>query len=256
MEETNLESTNENDINPSIMDFQKNIEQKIREILVVEDTPESLAVAKKFYNSQNNLNVDYAMDRNTALSMLENKKYDGVITDRSLPRNEEESLKSGITIPSEKIEKYFELYSQNPIKIGSPGNSSYWGQTYDRNQGYLIAGTARLLKDIPVVIHSYHGASSEFWEILKTAEITESQKREIKIVFDQYSLPFEEMLETCGAIQGLEDFFSNQSGEDWGDKNSCNIKYKGTATGTTKKDSESWALALQYLKENIAKKIK
>lgn len=129
----------------------------------------------------------------------------------------------------------------------------YWGLSYDRNQGYLVAGTARLLKDIPVVIHSYHSESSEFWEILKISKITESQKREIAMIFNQYSLPFEEMLETYGAVQQLDDFFDNHSGEDWGNKNSCKINYRGTARGTTKKDAESWALALQYLKENLTK---
>lgn len=105
------------DISPSTVGFQKSIEQKVREILVVEDTPENLATAKNFYNSQNNFNFDYAIERSTALSMLENKKYDGVITDRSLPRNEEASLKSGVIIPPEKIEEYLKLYSQNPIRI-------------------------------------------------------------------------------------------------------------------------------------------
>jgi hypothetical protein len=110
------------------------------------------------------------------------------------------------------------------------------------------------LKGIPVVIHSYHGKSSEFWELLRKSEITESQKKEIKTVFDQYSLPFEKMLENYGAIQGLDGFFLNYSDEMWGDKNSCDLKYLGTERGVTKKDPQSWKIALDYLKQRIESK--
>ncbi len=97
-------------------------------ILVVEDTLENLAVAKEYFNSQADLSVDYATYRDEAIEMLNKNKYDGVITDRSIP--------------------------------GFKGDVKDW-KFYLENNGWFVALNAEL-KNIPSVIHSEHGYSSYF----------------------------------------------------------------------------------------------
>lgn len=125
MEEERLKPTNENSANLKIMDLQKDRKQKIREILVVEDTTENLAVAKDFYNSQPDLNIDYATNRDEALNMLNSKKYDGVITDKSIPAFPGDMLKN---------------------------------LEYLKNNGWSVALQCEL-KEIPWIMHSEHGVS-------------------------------------------------------------------------------------------------
>lgn len=235
MGEERLKSTNENSINPKIMDLQKDRKQKIREILVVEDTIENLAIAKKFYNSQDDFNFDYAMDRNTALSMFESKKYDGVITDQSMPAFPGDMMKNN---------------------------------DYLKNNGWSVALQCEL-KEIPWIIHSEHG-SSQFYFTRKEKKFPKELAKKIN---DQFILDseikdkikyydskswdgFYELARELGNINTIQNEYDHRPGEKLIRREEEEALLENHTTSLKKSSPESWALALQYLNENIAKKIK
>ena len=98
------------------------------EILVVEDTPENMEAAKQYFDSVEEIHAEYATNRNEAFSMIDSKRYDGVITDRSIPRCE-----------------------------GDKEDNTF----YLQNQGFLV-GLKSELENIPWVMHSEHGMSLYF----------------------------------------------------------------------------------------------
>ena len=59
--------------------------KKKLEILVVEDRPEKIEAAKKYFNSQKNIETDYAMDLKTAEGLFKKRHYDELITDMFFP---------------------------------------------------------------------------------------------------------------------------------------------------------------------------
>jgi hypothetical protein len=58
--------------------------KKHLDILVVEDTPKNLEVAKQYFSTVPKLNVDYVTCRDEAVEKMNNKNYDGVITSRTI----------------------------------------------------------------------------------------------------------------------------------------------------------------------------
>lgn len=58
------------------------------EILVVEDGPENLAAARKYFSGIENVSVDYAVDYKQALRLMNEKDYAAAIFDRNMPEND------------------------------------------------------------------------------------------------------------------------------------------------------------------------
>jgi len=56
------------------------------EILVVEDREENISAAKNYFSKMENVLVDYAKDYTEAITNLESKKYNGVISDIFFPQ--------------------------------------------------------------------------------------------------------------------------------------------------------------------------
>ncbi|MCA9487820.1 MAG: response regulator [Nanoarchaeota archaeon] len=193
------------------------------EILVVEDTPENLAVAKEFYNSQDNLVVDYATNREDALSLIDSKKYDGVITDRTIP-NTEKDISQGLNL-----------------------TNSYMTQGSD----VLVYS---IMKKIPSVMYSQHGQHSQFILFEKDPD-KEILKKAHELI--EEATPFLEDREKLSEIltHGKDIFrivSQIKSIPEYEEKQAEVIDY--VVEGATKKDPKSWSLALNYLKKEISKR--
>jgi len=93
------------------------------EILIVEDTPENLETAKRYFEKQSDLIVDYAEARDEAIKMLNDRKYGGIIVDRSIPRYKGDNNRDNFTLQA---------------------------------NGWSVAFEAEM-KDIPWIIFSEHG---------------------------------------------------------------------------------------------------
>jgi len=63
--------------------------KKLLEILVVEDTLENMEVARSYFDQRKDIAVGYVTNYDQAMKKLEDKKYDGVITDLFMPEKEE-----------------------------------------------------------------------------------------------------------------------------------------------------------------------
>ena len=199
---------------------------KKMEILLVEDNLEYLEVAKKFFDSVEDVNVDYAMDRTTALQKLESKKYDGVITDRSMPAF------WGAFLQKDVVSKEDEM----------------WATFYDQLQGDIVAYSAFFLKDIPVVIHSFHSGASTFSCFYQKININNVE--ELAEIINKYS------------ATSLEEFIENSLNPLF-----LNLMYEKNRTGAEnvrgggsiqiegryaiKSDIESWEYSFISLKEQI-----
>ena len=62
-------------------------EDKKLDIFIVEDTPDNMKVAQKYFNKRKDIQPEYALCYNQAMTYLGNKKYGGVITDVFMPEN-------------------------------------------------------------------------------------------------------------------------------------------------------------------------
>jgi len=190
------------------------------EILVVEDTPENLAVAREYFNSQKDLVVDYATYRDEAISMLDNKKYDGVITDKSIPKT-----KDGKIVTYEDLDHNFGLIN------------------FNENNGWIVALTAEI-KEIPWVMHTDHGASMY---VFPSVYYSEAVKKE----------NFQKILETYSNYSIEEIKLMMKKDYEWPSiiPEALNILGKEgrvlDKSNFTKKDLGSWTTALTYLKERI-----
>ncbi len=64
------------------------VEQPIKNLLVVEDNEDNFKTAQNFFqNVETTVNVEYARDYQTAEKLLQERKYDGVITDLFFPKD-------------------------------------------------------------------------------------------------------------------------------------------------------------------------
>ena len=206
--------------------------KKKLEILVVEDNLEYIKVAKNYFNGVQDINVDYAMDRTNALLKLESKKYDGVITDRSMPADEGKPLKFNEKLTSSETQENNEIFRL---------------KDYDGLQGDIVAHVAVLIKKIPTLIHSYHGDSTSFqflnergWGI-KTEDVAD--------IIKKYSVTFEKFLEGSLFEPTLPDFTYNKH---WITSDIMSRPKVGSEGKYARKsDPESWAHALTLLRERM-----
>jgi len=201
------------------------------EILVVEDNPENLAVAKSFYNSQTDLKIDYATYRDEAIEMLEKNKYDGVITDRSIP-----------------------------AFLGDKNKENWYA--YMENNGWSVALLCEL-KDIPWVMHSEHGGSN----FILPEKKKQFPKELAKIIYDKFivdsNIDNEEEYDktTIGTIyhtipelgKNIPHIYENTY--DHRDRGSNHMGKEAFLaahiTDLKKLNPESWKIALDYLKQLI-----
>ncbi len=179
------------------------------EILVVEDTLENMKIAKQYFDSVENIGADYATHRDEAISMLDQKKYDGVITDRSIPGKKNLNL--------------------HP-----------W---YLENNGWYVAISSEI-KNIPSVIHSEHGTCNYF--ILAKDQLIKNLEDNKNHIEKGFSILKKSQYENqIGQINWFRDI---QPGLE-----KLKMSY-GDRKHLTKKDPESWEVALDYLKDKIESK--
>lgn len=227
------------------------------EILVVEDTPANLEVAKSYFDTVSELNVDYATNRDDALALLKSKKYSGVITDRSIPGYNGETAED-ISKRAEKIrEKYEDVMSELNLKH----DIRHAAHLYHEMNGHYVSMVAESL-GIPWIICSEHGGLEIYSPEKKKLSDDEAALKRlnnliVKLVNFESEVrevrPGEYYLE-MGAFHQLIYMVDKENGidtyrnRDVASKFSFNDSYYGHIKKT---DRGAWECALNHLKKRI-----
>jgi len=190
--------------------------EKNLEILVVEDNPSYLDVAKSYFNSISSLKADYATTRDEAIAKLNSKTYDGVITDRGLPGFKEDKFQPNL---------------------------------YMQNNGWYVALHSNL-KGIPIVIFSYHYTLCRYFLPLQDSSEKTAIKQHIKTIEEGFKISDREQYHKIFSLPkfcDMEDMFASIARA----KGLQRLNYWCFEQEITKKDSKSWEYALNYLKLQI-----
>lgn len=213
-------------------------------ILVVEDNLDYLEIAKDVFDVIQDLDVDYATNRNDALVKIESENYDGVITDRNMPSTKEAFLQI------ERLPEEFRNVDPYITKVsGEIKKSIKLARGYDKLQGDIVAYTSSLVKETATLVHSWHGDSSSFSFIYRNWG-TSINKEELADILKKYSVTFKEYVENSLLEQEILPNVIYQKGWSRGSVKSP-ARIDSENRNVRKNDPESWEHALRLLKEWI-----
>ncbi|MCK4552589.1 response regulator [Candidatus Pacearchaeota archaeon] len=200
--------------------------KKPLEILVVEDNPKFLEVSKSVANQESGLNINYAVNYEEAIKLLDSKQIEGIVTDLFFP---------AVTVSAKKI------YEKEGEKVGvirgrdRTHKSNPFNELSEEPSGLLI-GEYALKKDIPFIIVSQ--GSRHFGDLGEVRYFIQA------ITNKMYDLKKDGKLRLNDMSSELLKYLSKENKEIYD-----LFLYRGQHAN--KEKSEDWKDAFDYIKKEI-----
>lgn len=123
----------------------ESFEQPIKNLLVIEDDSENMKAAQGFFKEgEVKVSVDFARDYKTAKKLLEERKYDGVITDLLFPNNIENL--DDVSLANEVVKKIKSKLQAEGLKKSIPETPHSFCSVSDTEAERILTGLENLLQ--------------------------------------------------------------------------------------------------------------